>query len=172
MIGLGFYEVTTFTISNPQDEFHNLNLPLSKMVEIANPVGEEYSGLRVGLLPSLLKILRENRRHPLPQQIFELGIIVDEQGKNHYHLGGIRIDARANFTECKSLVEAVLRDIGVSFSLHEQQHPAFVSGRCASVRQGEKELGFFGEVHPRTIQTFDLEHPTIAFEFFVDSLQG
>jgi phenylalanyl-tRNA synthetase beta chain len=168
MIGLGFNEVTTFTISNDHDEFINMGLPKGNIVEIENPIGEEYSGLRTSLLPSLLKLLRENRHHSLPQQIFELGSVVDEQAKNRYHLAGIKVDAKANFTDCKSLVEAILRDSGCQYSLQEKMHSGFIDGRCASIISDKKEIGYFGEFHPKTIQTFSLEHPMIAFELFVN----
>lgn len=170
MIGLGFNEVTTFTISNANDEFTNMGLKIGTMVEIENPIGEEYAGLRIGLLPSLLKILRENRHHPLPQQIFELGIVINEHAKNRRNLAGMKIDAKANFTECKSIVEAVLRDIGCTYSIKENNHAAFIEGRCTSIVKDNKEIGFFGELHPRTIQAFELEHPIIAFEIQTDFL--
>ena len=83
MIGLGFNEVTTFTISNDKDEFEKIGLKKETCVEIQNPIGEEFSCLRVGLIPSLLKILNENRHHALPQQIFELGIVVNKEFKNN-----------------------------------------------------------------------------------------
>lgn len=171
MIGLGFNEVTTFTISNENDEFTNMGLKIGTMVEIENPIGEEYAGLRTGLLPSLLKILNENRHHPLPQQIFELGTIVDERAKNRRNLAGLKIDAKANFTESKSIVDAVLRDIGCTYSIKENNHAAFIEGRCASIVKDNQEIGFFGELHPRTIQVFELEHPIIAFEIQADLLQ-
>jgi len=171
MIGLGFNEITTFTISNPKDEFTNMGLNIGKMVEIENPIGEEYSSLRTSLLPSLLKLLRENRHHQLPQQIFEVGIVVDGQAKNRYNLAGMKIDAKANFTGCKSIVEAVLRDIRIDYNIKEKNNPAFVSGRCASIIKKDKEIGFFGEIHPKTILLFDLEHPIIAFELLIDTLQ-
>jgi phenylalanyl-tRNA synthetase beta chain len=170
MIGLGFNEVTTFTISNEQDEFKKMGLEPSGRVEIENPIGEEYSCLRVSLLPSILKILAENRHHPLPQKIFELGVVADEHFKNMHHLAAVKIDARANFTGCKSIVDGVMRDIGAKYSINDKDHPAFVKGRCASVICDNKEIGFFGELHPKTITGFDLEHPIIAFEIRTDGL--
>ena len=166
MIGLGFNEITTFTISNKRDEFTKMRLKTLPHVQIKNPIGEEYSCLRTGLIPSLLKILSENRHHPLPQQIFELGIVVDEKAKNHYSLAAVKIDAKANFSECKSLVEALLRDIGVkkSCDIREKKHPAFIIGRCAAIIKNGREIGFFGEIHPETITAFNLSHPIIAFE--------
>ena len=164
MIGLGFTEVTTFTISNPRDEFTNLGLKNQDLTTIQNPIGEEYSALRINLLPSLLKILRENRHHPLPQQIFELGPIVTASGKNEFHLGGIKIGAKANFTECKGYVEAILRNLGMHLSIKELDHPGFIAGRCATITNKNTEIGWLGELHPQTIQAFELEHPIIAFE--------
>ena len=58
MIGLGYNEVTTFVISNEKDEAIRLGLPNKALVEIENPIGEEYSTLRASLLSSLLKLLR------------------------------------------------------------------------------------------------------------------
>jgi phenylalanyl-tRNA synthetase beta chain len=171
MIGVGFNEVTTFVISNEEDEFQRMGLIKGKMVKIENPIGEEYSGLRMSLLPSLLKLLRENRHHPLPQQIFEVGVVVDEQAKNRHHLAGMKIDAKANFTECKSLVETVLRECGCKPVIKEKSHVAFIEGRCASVLKNDTEIGVFGELHPKTIQAFHLEHPMIAFELAADLLQ-
>jgi phenylalanyl-tRNA synthetase beta chain len=170
MIGLGFNEVTTFTISNEKDEFNKLGLTLSDRAEIENPIGEEFSCLRVGLIPSLLKILSENRHHSLPQQIFELGIVVNKNFKNQHYLGFVKIDAKANFTECKSLVEAVMRDSGTKYSIKNKEHSGFIKGRSASILVNTNEIGFFGELHPKTISHFELEYPIIAFEVQADML--
>jgi phenylalanyl-tRNA synthetase beta chain len=170
MIGLGFNEVTTFTISNENDEFKKMGLKHGKIIQFENPIGEEFSTLRVGLIPSLLKILGENRHHSLPQQIFELGIVVDEDFKNNHHLGFVKIDAKSSFTECKSFVEAITREAGVNFKIKDYDHSGFVKGRCASIMVKSKEIGFFGEIHPKTIAEFQLEHPVIAFEAQIDGL--
>jgi len=170
MIGLGFNEVTTFTISNEKDEYEKMGMKTGDRAQIENPIGEEYSCLRVGLIPSLLKILNENRHHPLPQQIFELGVVVDKNFKNQHFLGAAKIDAKANFTECKSFVDAVMRDSGTTYSIIDFDHPGFVKGRCASIICNGKTIGFFGELHPRTITNFELEHPIIAFEIQTSKL--
>ncbi len=170
MIGLGFNEVTTFTISNKVDEYKKLGLKEKECIEIENPIGEEYSTLRANLLSSLLKIIRDNKHHSLPQNIFELGIVVDKNAKNQFNLAGVKIDAKANFTESKSIVEAIMRNIGLKFEIKENKHPAFIEGRCALILVNKKEVGYFGELHPKTILNFELEHPTIAFEIKADLL--
>jgi phenylalanyl-tRNA synthetase beta chain len=171
LTGLGFTEVTTFTISNENDEFNHMGLKETPHVTFKNPIGEDFSCLRVGLLPSLLKILAENKHHSLPQQIFELGIIVDESFQNKTNLAGVKISAKAHFTESKAIIEAILQNIGKEYEIKEKSHPAFVEGRCASVIIGQQEIGYFGELHPKTITTFQLEHPIIAFELFTSTFQ-
>ena len=172
MVGFGFNEVTTFTITNERDEYHKLGLKSGKKVELKNPISEDYSCIRTTLLPSLLKILAENKHHPLPQSIFEVGIIVDETYKNVYHLGILKTSAKAHFTECKSYVEGILRELGIQpYTITEKEHNAFVKGRCASVHVNDEEIGFFGELHPQTIINFELEHPIIAIEANIELLK-
>ena len=171
MIGLGYNEVTTFTISNENDEFKKIGLPVGKKVDFQNPISEEYSCIRVSLIPSLLKILAENKHHPLPQNIFELGVIVDDSFKNKYHLALISISAKAHFTESKSLTETIFRNIGLELKIHEKNHPGFITGRCASILIENDEIGFFGELHPKTITSFELEHPTLAIEIDIEKIK-
>ncbi|MDG6218659.1 MAG: phenylalanine--tRNA ligase subunit beta, partial [Candidatus Thermoplasmatota archaeon] len=170
LIGLGFNEVTTFTLSNEQAEFEHIGKPVTTHVQIKNPIGEEYTCLRVGLISSLLQLLADNKHHSLPQKIFELGIIVDNEYTNSYHLAGLKSSATAHFTECKSIVEALFRDMGLMYDIKEYHHPGFIEGRCAQITIDQKHLGFFGELHPRTITNFTLEHPVIAFEFDVETI--
>jgi phenylalanyl-tRNA synthetase beta chain len=170
MIGLGFNEVTTFTISNERDEFNKIGLKQGDRAQIENPISEEYTCLRVGLIPSLLKILNENRHHPLPQQIFEMGVVVDNTYKNRHHLGFVKIDAKANFTECKSYAESILRELGKTYHIESVEHPGFIKGRCAEIQINNNKIGYFGELHPKTITNFELEHPIIALELWADQL--
>jgi phenylalanyl-tRNA synthetase beta chain len=172
LIGLGFNEVTTFTISNERDEFEKLGMKKTNRVQLLNPITEDFTCLRTNLLPSLLKILSDNKHHNLPQQIFELGIVVNKIYKNTYDLGVVRTSAKTHFTESKALVEGILREVGItSYDISEKYHPAFIQGRCGSVKVNNQEIGFFGELHPNTILNFELEHPIIAIEISLDILK-
>ncbi len=166
MIGLGFNEVVTLSISSPEKEFSKMEMK-GEAAEIANPIVKEHSILRVSLLPSLLEILSKNRHNELPQQIYEVGDVVKLEGdkaKQKTMLAGVKIDARAGFTECKSIVEAILRNLGYKLNVEEKNHPSFIEGRCASVLLNGREIGYFGEIKPSVISNFSLEYPVIAFE--------
>lgn len=172
LIGLGFYEVETLTLSNEKDEFERMGLEKGKVIRVENPISGDYTCLRVSLLPSLLKICKVNRHRSLPQRIFEVGYVVDEKGKNKLHLSFVELDERTNFSRCKSLFEALSRDSGVKMEIKRFNHPAFISGRCAAIIYNGKQIGYFGEIHPRTLTNFDLEHPAIALEMDMEELAG
>ncbi len=167
MIGYGFNEVINFTLSSPFKEFDHLELERpDNFVEIENPVSEESSCLRVWLLPSLLSNLKDNRKNPLPQKLFEVGDVVDRY-KQKTHAAGVILGPDAGFTKMKSLVDGLIRSMGLDFVIHERKHPSFIEGRCASVIVEGNETGFFGEVHPKVLNNFELEQPVAAFELYL-----
>lgn len=167
MIGLGFNEVITLSLSSIEKEFEKMEMEKgNEIVELENPITKEHSILRTSLIPSLMEILSKNRHNDLPQQIYEIGDVVEykDKIKQKTMLAGVKIDAKANFTECKSIVEAILRNMGYKMEVEEKNHPSFIEGRCASVIVEGKEIGYFGEIKPSVICNFGLEYPVIAFE--------
>lgn len=169
MTGLGFTEVMTYTLTNPHTNFE-LMRTRGEAAEIANPVSEEYTLVREFLLPSLLSSLRENRRHPLPHQIFEVGdvVVLDPQtetgAKNVRRAAAAVIGNNMGFTYIKSVAEALLRELGIAWEVRPAWHPSFLDGRAAELVVGDKRLGVVGELHPEVILGFELEHPVAVFE--------
>jgi len=172
LLGLGFIEVVTLSLSNREDQFQKMNVREKEIVEIENPVTTKHSCLRLSLLPSLLEILSKNKHNELPQAIYEIGEVVhiqNKMAKNFVYLAGVKISAKTGFTECKSLVEAIMRNLGIDATIKEKKHDSFIEGRCASIWY-DGEIGYFGELHPMVIINFELEHPIIAFEMNVEKL--
>ena len=162
MIGLGFNEVLTLTLSSKKKEFEDMNIK-GKTVEVENPISMHHSIIRYSLIPSLLEILSRNKHNDLPQRIYEFGDVIQEMQQKKI-LAGVKIDAKTNFTECKSIVEAILRNFGLKMDVEEIKHHSFIDGRCASIIVNGKHIGYFGEINPDVITKFSLEYPVIAFE--------
>jgi phenylalanyl-tRNA synthetase beta chain len=170
--GLGYYEVATLSLSNPQEQFAALGLDENNdALRILNPVTEMHTLVRTSLLPSLLSILRKNKHRELPQRIFEIGDVV-EGIANRKRLGGVAIHAKASFTECKSIILSLSAALGFKCDIAAAEHPAYVPGRCACVSTGSRSVGMFGEVHPRTIEAFELKYPAVAFEMYLDEIHS
>lgn len=163
MIGLGFSEVMTLTLSNEKEEFEISGLPKIDTVRITNPITEDHTCLRPYLMPSLMRILRHNKHHDLPQRIFEIGYVVKNE-KTHLHLCVLATASKVSFTEIKSISESILREMATDYKLDACNYRTFVDGRGVSVVIDGKEQGLFGEVSPKVVTDFDITHPVIMFE--------
>ncbi len=170
MIALGFIEVTTLSLVSFKDEYGLMNIPREEYVVVDNPISEYTQTLRSWLIPSLMVILKKNKHRDLPQKIFEIGSVRRERMEKH--LAFLSIAPSVSFTDCKSYIEAILRDLNVKkFEIVEKEHGSFIDGRCASIMLDDREIGFFGEIHPQVIENFELRCPVIGAEIFLDSIE-
>ncbi len=170
LMGLGYTEVATLTLSSSAEQYDALGLEKDpSAVSIINPVTEDHEVLRASLLPSLLSILRRNKHRELPQRVFEIGEVVRGTA-NKVFVSAISIHPKASFTEAKSDVQAVLQAAGLGCDVSAAAHGAFVPGRCAQVSVSGSPLGVLGEVSPSTIVAFGLGYPAAAFELDLEAL--
>ncbi|AGI47906.1 phenylalanyl-tRNA synthetase, beta subunit [Thermoplasmatales archaeon BRNA1] len=163
MVGLGYTEITTLTLSNRRDEFELSGFPEVDSVTVTNPITEEHTCLRSYLMPSLMRILCNNKHRDLPQKIFEVGYVI-RNNKNVPHLCALQAASRSSFTEVKSLAESILREFNVEYTLSACDYPTFVPGRGAFIEVDGKKIGLFGEMSPRTITGYEMTHPVMLVE--------
>ena len=169
MIGLGFTEVTTLTLSNPEDEFERSGLPVKVSTRVTNPITEDHTCLRSYLMPSLMRILRHNKHRDLPQRIFEIGFVSDAH-RTIPHLCGMAAASKTSFTEIKSITEAVAREMGVEYRISQCRYGTFIDGRGAFISVKGEDIGFFGEVSPKVITDYEMTHPVMMFEIDISRI--
>jgi len=176
MVGLGFQEILTYTLTNPKNLFARMNCKKERVVELANPKVQTLTCLRNWLLPSLMEFLSNNSSVEYPQKIFELGkvTILDEKQetrtRDEHWLAAIICHASANFSEIKSALDALFMNLGIEWKIKEAKHPSFLEGRTAAIYVKGKRLGIIGEMHPEVLNNFKLENLAVAFEMNLDSL--
>ncbi len=169
MVGLGFTEVTTLTLSNQRDEFGISGLPEVDVVKVLNPITEDHTCLRPYLMPSLVRILRHNKHRDLPQRIFEIGNVVRDN-LTKPRLCAMATASKTSFTEIKSITESVLREMGLDYTLEACDLPTFVPGRGARVMMNGEEIGIFGEMAPAVVVAYEITHPIIFMEIDLESI--
>ncbi len=176
MLGLGFQEVLTFTMTSPENLFVKMNLKREKVVEVANPKILTLTCLRNWLLPSLMEFLSRNTHVEYPQRIFEVGyaVVFDRERENQTRdikkLACVSVHPNANFTEIKSIADALFLNLGVKYDLKESEHKSFIDGRTGKVLINGKEMGVMGEIHPGVLEIWKLENPAVAFEISLDEI--
>jgi phenylalanyl-tRNA synthetase beta chain len=178
MVGLGFQEVLTYTMTTPEALFDKMNTKPDVYVEVSNPKVQTMTCLRNWLLPSLMEVLSENTHVPYPQELFEVGecVLHDEneltRARDSRRLAAVIAHAQASFTEAKSRLDPLLANLGVKYEIEQSEHPAFISGRVGEIRVKSTLLGLIGEIHPIVLENWKMENPVAAFEVDVDLVQA
>ena len=144
MVGLGYQEILTYTLTNPESLFDKMNQPNTPFVELSNPKVATMTCLRNWLLPSLIEFLSNNQSVEFPQKIYELGKITqpdetkETKTRDEEWLCAATAHANANFTEIKSALDAFFGNFGVEWQIKETTHPSFIEGRVGKVIVGRR----------------------------------
>ena len=172
LIGICLLEVSSYhIIKNKEAEI----LKEEDRVSIQNSK-TDYKFLRPNLLIPSLRILRENKDNEYPQRIFEIGPVFafdknSQTGiKESENL--IIVATPASFTEMKQILEYLMRTLGLMYKLKESSNKLLIEGRTAAIMFEDKEIGYFGEMHPETLRSHGLKLPCAMIEISLESLMN
>ncbi|XP_022134928.1 phenylalanine--tRNA ligase beta subunit, cytoplasmic [Momordica charantia] len=182
----GFTEVLTFVLCSHKEIFSMLNREDDKStaVRIANPRSTDNEVTRTSLMPGLLKTVGNNKDHPKPIKIFEVGDVllldgaIDVGARNHRHLAALYCSANSGFELIHGLVDRIMEAIGAPFVsvgdesgyyLKPSDNPEFFPGRQAHVICKGRTIGTFGIVHPEVLNNFDIPDPCSFVELSIQS---
>ncbi|MCS7119496.1 MAG: phenylalanine--tRNA ligase subunit beta [Archaeoglobaceae archaeon] len=171
MIGLGFIEVITFTLTS-EKSYSNLRRhakPWKDYVPLMHPLTADHTIVRTDLLSKLLEVLALNRHCELPIKIFEVGDVVVGI-KNRLKLCFCIMNSKVTFAELRSYVQAFMREIGLEWKTEELEDGAFIAGRQGKIIVNGKNVGIFGEIHPEVLEKFGIPNPVVAFEIDLDKI--
>jgi phenylalanyl-tRNA synthetase beta chain len=175
LIGLGYSEIMSLPLTTEEHQFERLRIPTPEQyAEVTNPKLKAYNVVRGHLFGGLFEALRENRRRPMPQRLFEIDNVVAlddsaETGAAEYRKVALaEIGRESGFATARSVVDALLRELGWQAEYKAVAHPTFVSGRAAEVFVAGKQIGALGEVHPEVLTNFGLTYPVALAELTLE----
>ncbi len=172
MIGFGYQELITYTISNNAFKTEKV-YDTEPGVKLMSPMSSEYDVLRTSMLPNILQVLVANKHYDLPHRVFEIGdtVHIDKKLYNRTYrqmtVGAASLHNEAGFTEVKAAVERILHELNLNgdrITYTPLEHPRYISGRGANILFEGKTLGHMGELHPQVLSNVDLEFPCAYFE--------
>ncbi len=152
--------------------------------QLTNPIASDLDAMRPSLLPSLLAAASRNAARGFSElKLFEIGAafqsgMPEAQSTNAAGLiagSGVRDWQKsghpADAFDAKSALYAALEAAmgGAMTAPITAGAPGwFHPGRSGAVTLGPKQLGWFGELHPKILAAFDLKMPVSAFELNLD----
>jgi phenylalanyl-tRNA synthetase beta chain len=158
---------------------------------LANPIASELSDMRPSLLPGLIAAAQANRDRGFPDvALFEVGQVFrgDRPGDQFAAAAGVRhglassngigrhwsgsaavdaLDAKADAFAVLAAAGAPMQAVQVVSGGASWLHP----GRSGTIQIGPQNvLGYFGELHPRALESLGVDGPLVAFEVILDRI--
>src|SRR3989304_7302388 len=151
LIGLGFYEVKTFSIVD-KSPLQSINLwSDSGGIDIANPLRQEESRLRTCLLPSLINIKIYNMHHGVEKvKIFEIAKVYLADDRLPREKTCLGIVADVDFYTLKGIIESLLLNLGIILNCELVtagviESKLFKDEKTAKIKLNANILGYLGE---------------------------
>jgi phenylalanyl-tRNA synthetase beta chain len=183
LVKRGLYEVVTFSfLSEKSSKLFKTDSPA---IKLDNPISQDLSIMRTSLLPNIIDHFIRNHKKGLKNSgLFEVGSIYlgDKEEDQLICSAGIRsgnhsarhwsIEGReVDIYDAKKDAFKALEAVGVSTNnlilnkgVPEWYHP----GRAGSIKLGRTVLGYFGELHPKYSEEYNMR--IVCFELFHDNL--
>ncbi len=153
-------------------------------IRVTNPLQADDGWLRTRLTPGMLKVVRHNAyRHVRSVAVFEVDTVFriregrpDERPKVAFALNGnadpgwARDDRPFDVFDAKGVVEAVMAELGISWTLGDPIGRPFHPGRSGTIMVGEERIGVLGEIHPRVADRLGLTGRVAVAELEVEAL--
>ncbi|MCQ2610900.1 MAG: phenylalanine--tRNA ligase subunit beta [Treponema sp.] len=176
MVGLGYQEMIFNYLGSKKDYIDRMEVTADDVIEIENPMSENYQYVRPSIIASLLKAESGSANAIFPHKIFEIGKIAylcDEENtgtRTRQSLGFMTAAANANFNNAASEVSSLLYFLDHEYKVEECDDPRFIPGRQAAIMVNGKKVGVFGEVHPKVLENWSITVPCVAGEVDLEEL--
>lgn len=190
---LGLNETKSYLFASP-DDLSKLGMSEEGRgvpVKVISPLVADQSEMRRSIVPGLLRSIAYNLAHGVSNiAMYELGRVLfghkdKSQPDEPRYVCGVLVGRPADdtwnakylaydFFDAKGIVEGLLEALRipkVRFRVAEpEQYGWLQPGRAAEILAGSETIGWVGNIHPLSLQNFDIEVPVIAFEISVASL--
>ena len=176
LVGLGYQEMIFNYLGSGKDYIQKMNINGGSVIEISNPMSENYQFVRPSIIPSLLGAEAGSGNAVYPHKIFEIGkvaFLCDEEvtgTRTRQSLGFLTAAGDANFNTAASEVATILHFLDHQYTVTESADPRFIPGRQANIMVKDKVVGIFGEVHPAVLENWAITVPCVAGELDIEEL--
>lgn len=176
MVGMGYQEMIFNYLGSRRDYIERMNVGADNVIEILNPMSENYQFVRPSIIPSLLRAEGGAANAPFPHKVFEIGKVAfldaaENTGtRTIQSLGFLTAASGATFNTLASEVASLLYFLDHKYEVREVADPRFIPGRQAAVIVDGRQAGVFGEVHPQVLENWQISVPCVAGELDLEQL--
>ena len=170
---LGLTEVISYSIIS-QQMLALAETKRTNVVELQNPLTENWQYMRPSLLPSLVEIIGQNQFIRQNLRIFEIAKTYIAQGDElpKQDLQLALTVSPGDFFEIKGYLENIAEIIGREVRLKPiaKKHPMFMDNQSAAVFSGKEQVGTIGVLDSQITDYFNIKDAVAAFEINLSTL--
>ena len=179
--GLGYDEIINYSFFG-QKQLDSLSLPQDdprlNALRIRNPLGEDTALMRTTLAPDMLRVLALNMSRGTQQaMLYEFGTVFDAASPTQEGLIAERpclclgsYGDKESFYTLRDTVLALLQREGVAWDITARAEPYLHPGRSAVITGKEGIIARVGEVHPDTLDAYDMDGKAYLAEIDLEQL--
>lgn len=188
----GMHEIVSFSFI-AADAGDRINLsaddPRRSGIKLCNPLAAEQAVMRTTLLPGLLETASRNLSfRSLDLRLFEMrrvyhAVAGQEMPHEPIYCAGLicgnkdqeswcQQEVSTDFYDAKGIVENLFEQLqirGVRWAAEEPE-PFYHPGKCCRIMVGNTVIGSIGEMHPKVLQKYEIEHAAYYFELNFEDL--
>ncbi|NDY81881.1 phenylalanine--tRNA ligase subunit beta [Orrella sp. NBD-18] len=192
MASLDYQEVINFSFV--EESWESEMVGNVNPIKLLNPIASQLAVMRSSLIPGLVANIRYNaNRKQSRVRVFELGRVFNRDamikdgaltvaGVNQpQFLAGAawgpyvedqwgERTRNVDFFDVKNDVEKLFSSSDHGLEFVPQSHPGLHPGRSARIHHAGNPVGWIGEIHPKFVQSQDLQSAPVVFELTLDSL--
>lgn len=151
---------------------------LRNVVEIRNPLGEDFKVMRTTTLASMMESLARNYvKSNESAMLFEIGKVYikntdEEKLPEERNILTLGMYGAGDYLELKGVVENVLDALGIDngIFIRESENPSFHPGKTAALKLRNKISGVLGEIHPDVSENYGIDTRCFVAELNLDML--
>jgi phenylalanyl-tRNA synthetase beta chain len=173
LVGLGFQEIASPILTNKTILYDKMNIKDFGTIELTNFMSETYSCIRTWILPILMDFLSKNKHIEYPQKAFEQGLVTVKKGNeviDYERVAVVSANEKADYTEIRQVLDYLLRNLNLEYTIEEVDHDSFIPGRVGRVIVNNKKVAYLGEMNPKVLQNKGLEVPVVGLELNLTEL--
>lgn len=182
LVAEGLSQICTYGFLTPED-LQKSNVSVNEeVIQIRNPLSEDYTIMRTSTIPSMMQALSFNnskknkdvelfdisRTYKNKDRLIEQGDVPQEDSILTIGMYG----KDADFYVLKGIVENVLEISGLNRYdfRREEKNPTFHPGKTANINVGTDVIATLGEIHPTVLDNYDISQKIVLAEVNIDKL--
>lgn len=182
LVDSGLSQICTYGFLKLEDLKKSNVEKTDEVIEIKNPLSEDYTIMRISTIPSMMQALTFNdskknkevklfdisRTYKNKKKVIEEGEVPEEDTIVTIGMYG----KSADFYVLKGIVENIMQIAGVQRYdvIREENKPSYHPGKTASLKVGVDVVATFGEVHPIVLENYDISQKVMLAEINLDKI--